>query len=89
MIPLFATAKTAYETSSSFFSEKIGSGRFSLKLTKTSATDFSVAYDPARDVDVLSYTEPGGTRFDIERGKVVRKSSPVKVSLELKRPTGA
>jgi hypothetical protein len=37
----------------------------------------------------LSYTEPGGTRFDIERGKVVRKSSPVKVSLELKRPTDA
>ena len=47
-------------------------------------TDFSVAYDATRDVEVLSYTEPRGTRFDIERGKVLRNSPPVKVSFELK-----
>jgi hypothetical protein len=29
-------------------------------------TDFSVAYDAARNVEILSYTEPAGTRFDIE-----------------------
>jgi hypothetical protein len=48
-------------------------------------TDFSVAYDSARDVEVLSYTEPSGTRFDIEGGKVLRNSPPVKVKFELKR----
>jgi hypothetical protein len=48
-------------------------------------TDLSVAYDATRDVEVLSYTEPSGTRFDIEGGKVLRNSSPVKVSFELKR----
>ena len=52
-------------------------------------TDFSVAYDPARDVEVLSYTKPGGTRFDIEGRKVLRKSSPVKVTIELKRQADA
>jgi hypothetical protein len=36
-------------------------------------------------MEVLSYTEPRGTRFDIERGKVLRNSAPVKVSFELKR----
>ena len=48
-------------------------------------TDFSVIHDAARDVEVLSYTEPRGTRFDIEGGKVPRSSPPVKVNLELKR----
>ena len=48
-------------------------------------TDFSVSYDAARDVEVLSYTEPRGTRFDIEGGKVLRNGPPVKVNLELKR----
>lgn len=48
-------------------------------------TDFSVAYDAAREVEILSCTEPRGTRFDIEGGKVLRSSSPVKVSFELKR----
>jgi hypothetical protein len=48
-------------------------------------TDFSVIHDAARDVEVLSYTEPRGTRFDIEGGKVLRNSPPVKVNLELKR----
>ena len=48
-------------------------------------TDLSVAYDATRDVEVLSYTEPRGTRFDIEGGKVLRNSSPVKVNFELKR----
>ncbi len=48
-------------------------------------TDFSVIYDAARDVEILSYTEPRGTRFDLEGGKVVSDSPPVKVNLELKR----
>lgn len=52
-------------------------------------TDFSTAYDSTRDVEVLSYTEPRGTRFDIEGGKVLRNSSPVKVTLELKRKADA
>jgi hypothetical protein len=52
-------------------------------------TDFSVAYDATRDVEVLSYTEPSGTRFDIEGGKVLRNSSPFKVSFELKRQAAA
>ena len=52
-------------------------------------TDFSVAYDATRDVEVLSHTERSGTRFDIEGGKVLRNSSPVKVSFELKRQAAA
>jgi hypothetical protein len=52
-------------------------------------TDFSVTDDAARNVEVLSYTEPRGTRFDIEGGKVLRNSSPVKVSFELKRQADA
>jgi hypothetical protein len=52
-------------------------------------TDFSVGYDGAREVEILSYTEPRGTRFDIEGGKVLRNSSPVKVSFELKRQADA
>ena len=52
-------------------------------------TDFSTAYDSTRDVEVLSYTEPRGTRFDIEGGKVLRNSPPVKVTLELKRKADA
>ena len=52
-------------------------------------TDFSVTYDAARNVEVLSYTEPRGTRFDIEGGKVLRNNSPVKVSFELKRQADA
>jgi len=52
-------------------------------------TDFSTAYDSTRDVEVLSYTERRGTRFDIEGGKVLRNSSPVKVTLELKRKADA
>ena len=50
-------------------------------------TDFSVTYDTARNVEVLAYTEPAGTRFDFEGRKVVRNSSPVKVTLEQKRQT--
>jgi hypothetical protein len=48
-------------------------------------TDFSANYDAARDLEVLSYTEPRGTRFDIEGGKVLRNSPPAKVRFELKR----
>jgi RND family efflux transporter MFP subunit len=39
MIPLFATVKAAYQAPSCFFSEKTRSGRLSLKLTKSSATE--------------------------------------------------
>jgi hypothetical protein len=52
-------------------------------------TDFLVTYDAARDLEVLSYTEPRGTRFDIEGGKVLRNSPPVKASFELKREADA
>ena len=52
-------------------------------------TDFSVTYDAARNVENLSYTEPRGTQFDIEGGKVLRNSSPVKVTFELKRQADA
>jgi len=48
-------------------------------------SDFSAAYDPARDVEVLSYTVPPGTRFDFEKGKVIRNGSPVNETFELKR----
>jgi hypothetical protein len=47
--------------------------------------DLSVAHDATRDVEVVSYTEPPGTRFDIEGGKAIRNSSAVKVSFELNR----
>jgi hypothetical protein len=40
-----------------------------------------------RGVEIVSYTEPRGTRFDIEGGKVLRNSSPVKVNFELQRRT--
>jgi hypothetical protein len=52
-------------------------------------TDFVVTDDAARDLAVLSYTEPRGTRFDIEGGKVLRNSPPVKASFELKRQADA
>ena len=48
-------------------------------------SDFSAAYDSARDVEVLSYTVPPGTRFDFEKGKVIRNGSPVNETFELKR----
>jgi hypothetical protein len=60
----------------------VGDGPF---LVANFVTDFSIAYDATRGVETLSYTEPGGTRFDIEKGKVLRNSSPVKVNFELKR----
>lgn len=60
----------------------VGEGPF---LVANLVTDFSVTYDPKRGVETLSYTEPRGTRFDIEGGKVLRNSAPVKVNLELKR----
>jgi len=52
-------------------------------------TDFLVTYDAGRDLEVLSYTEPRGTRFDIEGGKILRNSPPVKASFELKREANA
>ena len=60
----------------------VGEGPF---LVANLVTDFSVTYDAKRDVEILSYTEPPGTRFDIEGVKVLRNSPPVKVSFELKR----
>jgi hypothetical protein len=52
-------------------------------------TDFLVTYDAARDLEVLSYTEPRGTRFDIEGEKVLRNSPPIKATFELKREADA
>ncbi len=60
----------------------VGEGPF---LVANLVTDFSVTYDAKRGVEILSYTEPRGTRFDIEGGKVLRNSSPVKVKFELQR----
>ena len=59
----------------------VGEGPF---LVANLVTDLSVTYDAKKDVEILSYTEPRGTRFDIEGGKVLRNSPPVKVSFELK-----
>jgi multidrug efflux pump subunit AcrA (membrane-fusion protein) len=39
MIPLFATTKAAYRAPTRFFSERTGAGRFTLQLTKSSATN--------------------------------------------------
>ena len=63
----------------------VGEGPF---LAANLVTDFSVAHDAERSVEIVSYTEPRGTRFDIEGGKVLRNSSPVKVNLELPRRAG-
>jgi len=60
----------------------VGEGPF---LVANLVTDFSVTYDATRGVEILSYTEPRGTRFDIEGGKVLRNSSPVNVKFELPR----
>jgi hypothetical protein len=60
----------------------VGEGPF---LVANLVTDFSVTYDATKGVEILSYTEPQGTRFDIEGGKVLRSSPPVKVKFELRR----
>jgi hypothetical protein len=60
----------------------VGEGPF---LVANLVTDFSVTYDATKGVEILSYTEPQGTRFDIEGGKVLRGSPPVKVKFELRR----
>jgi hypothetical protein len=49
--------------------------------------DFAVTHDATSGIETVSYTEPHGTRFDIEGGKVLRNSPPVKVSFELQRPS--
>lgn len=60
----------------------VGDGPF---LVANLVEDFSVNYDATRGAETLSYTEPQGTRFDLEGGKVVRDSPPVKVNFELQR----
>jgi hypothetical protein len=60
----------------------VGEGPF---LVANFPTDFSVTYESTRGVEIVSYTEPRGTRFDIEGAKVLRNSSPVKVKFELQR----
>jgi hypothetical protein len=57
-------------------------------LVANLVADFSVTYDAhtkKSGVETLPYTEPGDTRFDIEGGKVLRNTPPIKVSFELKR----
>jgi hypothetical protein len=56
-------------------------------LVANLVTDFAVAHDASRGIETLSYTEPRGTRFDIEGGKVLRNSPSVKVNFELQRPS--
>jgi hypothetical protein len=54
-------------------------------LVANLVADFSITYEAQSVVETLSYTEPRGTRFDIEGGKVLRDSPPVKVNFEFKR----
>lgn len=56
-------------------------------LVANLVTDLAVTHDATRGIETLSYTEPRGTRFDIEGAKVLRNSPPVKVSLELQCPS--
>ena len=56
-------------------------------LVANFVTDFAVTHDATKGIETLSYTEPRGTRFDIEGGKVLRNSPPAKVSLELQCPS--
>ena len=56
-------------------------------LVANLVTDFAVTHDASRGIETLTYTEPQGTRFDIEGGKVLRNSPPVKVNFELQRPS--
>jgi hypothetical protein len=60
----------------------VGEGPF---LVADRVKDFSVTDDARRGMEILAYTEPEGTRFDIEGGKVLRHSAPVKVNFELRR----
>lgn len=60
----------------------VGEGPY---LVANFVTDFSVTYEATRGVEIVSYTEPRGTRFDVEGGKVLRNSSPVQVKFELPR----
>jgi hypothetical protein len=60
----------------------VGEGPF---LVADRVTDFSVTCDASRGVEIVAYTEPEGTRFDIEGGKVLRNSAPVQVKFELRR----
>jgi len=60
----------------------VGEGPF---LVANRVDDFSVTDDASRGVEILAYTEPEGTRFDLEGGKVLRHSPPVKVNFELRR----
>jgi hypothetical protein len=57
-------------------------------LVANLVTDFVVTHDATRGVEVLSYTEPRGTRFDIEGENPLRNSPPVKVNFELRRQAG-
>ena len=56
-------------------------------LVANFVTDFAVTHDATKGIETSSYTEPRGTRFDIEGGKVLRNSPPAKVSLELQCPS--
>lgn len=60
----------------------VGEGPF---LVANFVTDFSATYEASRGVEIVSYTEPRGTRFDVEGAKVLRNSSPVQVKFELQR----
>jgi|GEM_PF-2205946 len=48
-------------------------------------TDLSVIADEAKGVDRVSFTEPPGTRFDVEGGKVLRHHPATPVELEVPR----
>ena len=48
-------------------------------------TDLSVTGDDAKVVDRVSFTEPPGTYFDVEGGKVLRHHPATPVELEVPR----
>jgi hypothetical protein len=54
-------------------------------LVANLVTDLSVTCDEAKGVDRVSFTEPPGTHFDVEGGKVLRHRSALPVEIEVRR----
>ena len=52
-------------------------------------TDLAVISDEAKGVDRVSFTEPPGTYFDLEDGKVLRHRPATPVEIEVLRGSGS
>jgi hypothetical protein len=48
-------------------------------------TDLCVTYDEAKGLDRVTFTEPPGTHFDVEGGKVLRHRPAMPVEMEVCR----